>query len=132
MGAQLIAEGTADRPIVFTSRFDDRYGAGGTFDTSSDAARPAILARGIGVAWSHDTFPMSIDHALITFGGGVTSVAGGFSGFNAVEIHQAEVRWPTVAWKSTVRFGRGRRRHRDGHGATRCQRRSSSLAVNPC
>lgn len=36
MGAQLIAEGLPGREIIFTSRLDDRYGAGGTFDTNDD------------------------------------------------------------------------------------------------
>ncbi|MCC6756189.1 MAG: hypothetical protein IT199_07445, partial [Solirubrobacterales bacterium] len=92
MGAQLIAEGTADRPIIFTSRFDDRYGAGGTFDTSSDGNASNPSAGNWGGLVARHLSSMSIDHALITFGGGVTSVAGGFTGFNAVEIHQAEVR----------------------------------------
>ncbi|MCP4169238.1 MAG: hypothetical protein GY758_00515, partial [Fuerstiella sp.] len=35
-GAQLIAEGQAGREIIFTSRLDDKYGAGGTFDTNDD------------------------------------------------------------------------------------------------
>src|SRR5581483_9203026 len=34
-GANVIAEGTAAQPIVFTSLNDSRYGGGGTFDTPS-------------------------------------------------------------------------------------------------
>jgi hypothetical protein len=34
----------------------------------------------------------SVDHALITMGGGTTRVEGGFASFNAVEIQQADVR----------------------------------------
>ncbi|MEZ6126187.1 MAG: pre-peptidase C-terminal domain-containing protein [Planctomycetaceae bacterium] len=36
IGAQLIAEGEAGHEIIFTSRLDDRFGAGGTFDTNND------------------------------------------------------------------------------------------------
>lgn len=36
LGAQFIAEGAAGREIIFTSRLDDRFGAGGTFDTNND------------------------------------------------------------------------------------------------
>ena len=36
LGAQFIAEGVAGQEIIFTSRLDDRYGAGGTFDTNND------------------------------------------------------------------------------------------------
>ncbi|MEO2016485.1 MAG: hypothetical protein ABGZ53_19175, partial [Fuerstiella sp.] len=43
-GAQLIAEGQAGREIIFTSRLDDRYGAGGTFDTNDDGDLVGQLA----------------------------------------------------------------------------------------
>ncbi|MEO2018287.1 MAG: hypothetical protein ABGZ53_28375, partial [Fuerstiella sp.] len=43
MGAQFIAEGVANREIIFTSRLDDRYGAGGTFDTNGDGDLVAPL-----------------------------------------------------------------------------------------
>lgn len=36
VGAQFIAEGLPGQEIIFTSRLDDRYGAGGTFDTNDD------------------------------------------------------------------------------------------------
>ncbi len=36
-GAQVIAEGTDDNQIIFTSLFDDSYGGSGTFDTNNDA-----------------------------------------------------------------------------------------------
>ncbi|MEQ9412041.1 MAG: GEVED domain-containing protein [Fuerstiella sp.] len=36
IGSQFIAEGMPGREIIFTSRLDDRYGAGGTFDTNDD------------------------------------------------------------------------------------------------
>ena len=35
-GAQLLAEGLVGQEVVFTSRLDDSFGAGGTFDTNSD------------------------------------------------------------------------------------------------
>ena len=38
LGAQMIAEGDDGREIIFTSIADDRYGAGGTFDTGNDGA----------------------------------------------------------------------------------------------
>ncbi len=37
-GADFYAEGTDGKPVVFTSRLDDTYGAGGTFDTNNDGA----------------------------------------------------------------------------------------------
>ena len=38
IGATFIAEGTEAKPVLFTSRLDDRYGAGGTFDTNNDGS----------------------------------------------------------------------------------------------
>jgi hypothetical protein len=92
ISAQLIAEGTADRKVIFTSRADDRYGAGGTFDTNSNLAGTNPGAGDWGGLVARHLSSISIDQALITFGGGQTSVSGGFAGFNAVEIHQADAR----------------------------------------
>tara|TARA_R110002111_G_scaffold256979_3_gene324753 strand:- start:89044 stop:104352 length:15309 start_codon:yes stop_codon:yes gene_type:complete len=89
--AQLIAEGTEENPIIFTSLSDDRYGAGTTFDTSNDG----VTAFGPG-NWGGIIFNAassgSIDHALITNAGGLVPIEGGFANFNAIEVHQAEFR----------------------------------------
>lgn len=92
MGSQLLAEGTADLPIIFTSRADDRFGAGGTFDTDNDGevSNPES-GNWSGIVARHLS-NLSIDHALIAYGGGQSSVSGGFSGFNTVELHQAQAR----------------------------------------
>lgn len=92
IGAQLIAEGDSKNPVIFTSRFDDRYGAGGTFDTDNDGASSQPAPGDWGGLIARHFSSISIDSALITFGGGVTSLPGGFAGFNAIEIHQAEAR----------------------------------------
>ena len=92
IGATLLAEGSSTKPIVFTSRRDDRYGAGGTFDTNNDLAATlpdggnwaGIISRHLGT--------LSIDNALISFGGGESRIPGGFASFNAVEIHQGNAR----------------------------------------
>ena len=91
-GAQLIAEGTAGREIIFTSRSDDRYGAGGTFDTNGDGTRRRRRAGDWGGLYVGAIGSASIDHALLTFGGGVTKIEGTFKAFNILEIHQADVR----------------------------------------
>ncbi|MEZ6078161.1 MAG: PPC domain-containing protein [Pirellulaceae bacterium] len=117
MGAQLIAEGTADRPIIFTSRFDDRYGGGGSFDTNSDGTGSNPGAGNWGGLVTRPFSSMSIDHALIAFGGGVTSVAGGFSGFSAVEVHQADVRLANSRFEvNGSGLGGNVGGNRDGHG----------------
>src|SRR5262249_36259284 len=71
---------------------DDRYGASGTFDTTNNgtATVPAEGNWG-GIFFAPLSFG-SIDHALITFAGGVSTIEGGSATFNAVEIHQAQVR----------------------------------------
>ena len=38
MSSQLIAEGTAEQPIILTALKDDRFGASGSFDTNNDLA----------------------------------------------------------------------------------------------
>jgi len=92
MNAQLVAEGTASKPIVFTSRLDDRYGAGGTFDTNNDqsasVAQPGDWSGILGLHLS----TVSIDSAVVTFGGGASRVPGGFASFNAIELHQSDAR----------------------------------------
>ncbi len=96
MGTQFIAEGTDDLNIVFTSQRDDRFGGSGTFDSNNDDAlgaaesTPAAGNWG-GLVFNHSSIA-SIDHALLTYGGGVTTLGQSFSGFNVIEIHQAEAR----------------------------------------
>ena len=61
-GSQLLAEGTADREIIFTSLQDVRYGAGGTFETS----QPGGLAAGNWTGlYAGPMSPGSIDHAVV-------------------------------------------------------------------
>ncbi len=92
--ATLIAEGTANSPIIFTSVADSRYGGSGVFQTNSGSGTPAAGNWG-GLFFSEATRG-SLDHTVIAFGGGVVPTAatasGGSDSFNAVEIHQADVR----------------------------------------
>ncbi len=92
IGAHMIAEGTAAHPVIFTSRRDDRYGAGGTFDTNNDKAA-SVAGQGdwAGIVARHLS-TLNIDSALITFGGGNSSISGGFASFSAIEVHQATAR----------------------------------------
>lgn len=94
-GAQLIAEGSPGRQVIFTSRLDDRYGSGGTFDTNNDdtaATESAPSPGNWGGLYIGHLGSASIDRALITFAGGNVPLGGGFSAFNPVEIHEAEAR----------------------------------------
>ncbi|MEA1950499.1 MAG: DVUA0089 family protein, partial [Planctomycetota bacterium] len=82
MGAQLIAEGNDSYPIVFTSLDDDRYGMGGTFDTSNNAGDVTPEPGDWGGIYFAPVSSGSIDNALFAFAGGVTPIEGGFAGFN--------------------------------------------------
>ncbi|MEX0679627.1 MAG: dockerin type I domain-containing protein [Pirellulales bacterium] len=111
-GAQFIAEGTVDRPVIFTSAFDDRFGASGTSDTTNDS-NATTPAKG---NWSGMFFgPLSvgsIDHALVAFAGGTSSIEGGFGEFDPVEIIQAQVRIANSTFDRNQLTGGGERNGR--------------------
>ncbi|MEL6109795.1 MAG: hypothetical protein AAFU85_27605, partial [Planctomycetota bacterium] len=115
MGGDLIAEGTLGRPVVFTSRNDDRYGAGGTFDTNADGDSTGQTQDWAGI-FATPTSRLSLDYAVIAFAGGRSSIDGTSSGFNAVQILQADARiantvfedsGPGVEGIDPTRAGRG-------------------------
>ncbi|MFV2069291.1 MAG: hypothetical protein ACC645_20185, partial [Pirellulales bacterium] len=91
-GAQLIAEGLPDLPVVFTSLSDDRFGFGGLFDTKNDGDQTGPVPGDWGGLYFSPVSKGSIDSAVIAFGGGRTPIEGDFDNFNVIEIHQAEVR----------------------------------------
>ncbi len=97
VGSQLLLEGRDGNEIVVTSKLDDRYGAGGSFDTNDDgpmvagtSSQPA--AGNWGGLYIGHTSSASIDNAIIAYGGGEVTLEGDFGAFNVVEIHQADVR----------------------------------------
>ena len=92
IAGQLIAEGEPGYPVVFTSLKDDTYGMGGSFDTSNDGStNPAEPGQWGGLIFS-PTSKASLDYVQLSYAGGDTSLAGDFDTFNAIEIHQADVR----------------------------------------
>ncbi len=95
MGAQLIAEGVSGHQVIFTSRLDDRYGAGGTFDTNNDdtqAVETTPSAGNWGGLYISQLGSVSIDRAYIAYGGGSVPVGSGFGSINPIEIHEAKAR----------------------------------------
>lgn len=92
VGGQLIAEGTAGRSVVFTSLFDDRYGAGGALDTTGDGAATSPAPGDWGGVYLGPTSKASFDHVVLSFAGGVNPIEGGFGRFNAIEARQADLR----------------------------------------
>ncbi len=95
-GGQLIAEGLDGREVIFTSRLDDSFGAGGTFDTNNDDSRGVNENVPHPGDWSGfylgPLSRFSLDHAQVSFGGGSSRLEGNAKDFNVIEIHQAEAR----------------------------------------
>jgi hypothetical protein len=117
IGANLIAEGTLDRPIVFTSLYDDRYGASGSSDTTNNSlARTPNLGGGEwgGFIFNPTSFG-SIDYALVAFAGGNVRFEGSPSDMDPVEILQAQVRIANSTFEYNKLPGGG---DRNGRGST--------------
>ena len=95
IGSEFIAEGTIDRPIIFTSLLDRNYGAGGTFDTADELStgNPQNAAQGdwSGLYFSPTSFA-SLDYVRLYYAGGTSAIAGSLAYFAPVEIRQAQVR----------------------------------------
>jgi len=96
-GTQLLAEGLPGLPVVFTSVADDRYGAGGSFDTNNDRNAPGGGLAPNRADWSgiyaSPTAHVSINNGVIAYAGGVSLLEGGQSkAFSALELHQASAR----------------------------------------
>ena len=124
IGSSFIAEGRDGSEVIITSVLDDRYGIGGTFDTTDDgpgfdptqsnAPQPGQWG---GVYLGHSA-QASIDHAVIAYGGGITRIEGTFSAFNVIEVQQAEARIAHTLFEYNAdglggqgpdtRFGRGK------------------------
>ncbi len=91
-GSQLIAEGTASEPIVFTSLLDTSYGAGGTFATTNNPSQLPNPGDWAGLFFGPAT-SASLDYAILQYAGGYSTIAGGSSdAWNPIEIYQAQVR----------------------------------------
>ena len=90
-GSQLIVEGRADRDVVITSTFDDRFGGSGAFDTQKDGLTAGAPGDWAGIFLGQNA-TASIDYAHLTFAGGDTRIEGSFVHFNVLEVHQADLR----------------------------------------
>lgn len=104
LGAQLIAEGDQGADVVFTSIHDQRYGAGGTFDTNRDGATDLSQPGNWGGIYAGYESIVSIENAVLAYGGGAVRTEGAFRGFNVIEGHQADLR---VAHATIERSGDG-------------------------
>ena len=109
----LIAEGTLNRPVIFTSIADGRYGGSGSFDTDHSTTSTPQPGDWGGLFFGQATSG-SIDNAIISYGGGITPIEGGAAAFNAIEVHQADLRLTNTLLRhhetggpNGVRNGRG-------------------------
>jgi hypothetical protein len=91
-GGVLMAEGTASRPIIMTSINDNRYGAGGTFDTAGNSGTKLSQPGDWGGIFVGHGSTGSLDQARLSFAGGINRIEGGFAPFNPIEVHQADFR----------------------------------------
>ena len=92
--AQLLAEGLDGGRIVFTSKQDDRFGIGGTFDTNNNglnAARDAQPRDWSGIYASPGS-TLQLDHAVFAYAGGSSRIEGTFKSFSPIELQQADSR----------------------------------------
>ncbi|MFP6765061.1 MAG: hypothetical protein VB858_15645, partial [Planctomycetaceae bacterium] len=114
--AHVLAEGTEQNPVIFTSVLDDRYGSGGTFDTTSNLATQTPSAGDWGGLIFNATTRGNIDHAFIAFGGGQTPIEGNIDSFNTIEVHHhADVRIANSTFEDNA-VGNGG--SRNGRGST--------------
>lgn len=91
-GSQILAEGTADAPVIFTSILDDSYGAAGSFDTTGNGTSQLASAGNWAGVYFAPTSHGSFDYVRLSYAGGTSSVQGTVDSFNPIEINQAQVR----------------------------------------
>ena len=92
VGTLLLAEGNQNHEVVLTSIRDTRYGAGGTFDTTNQGGSVAATPGDWSGVYASPFSNLSVDHAVVAYGGGVSRIEGAFAAFNAVEIRDANAR----------------------------------------
>jgi hypothetical protein len=89
--AQLYAEGTPQKRVIFTSTKDNRFGAGGTFVVTGGTGNVPLAGDWGGII-VNDAAAASVDNAVISYGGGQTPVAGGFATANTLSVDQGTLR----------------------------------------
>lgn len=91
IGTQLLAEGTAEQRVVFTSLLDSRFGAGGTFVTGGGVDAIATEGDWAGLV-IRQVASANFDHAVFAYGGGIRTLEGSFAESNVIEVIQSDVR----------------------------------------
>lgn len=111
--SNLIAEGTSEDPIRFTSQQDDRFGTGGTFDVKNDGNTTPTAGNWSGF-FVAQTSTASFDNVSITYAGGASEIGGNTDYFNPIETLQGRLRVTNSLFQNnaggaaaTSRGGRG-------------------------
>jgi hypothetical protein len=89
--SQLVAEGTPGQRVILTALGDNRFGAGGTFDTNGNLPNDRRAGDWGGIVLNAGA-KASIDQAYIAYGGGQTPIEGNLDSFNVIEVHQGDLR----------------------------------------
>ncbi len=104
--SQLIAEGHFHDRVIFTSLGDNRFGAGGTFDTNGNQPDGAAAGDWGGIVLRAGA-KASVDQAYIGFGGGQASTDGIFDTFSVIEVHQGDLRLANSRIEQNAAGGEG-------------------------
>jgi hypothetical protein len=116
ISSQFIAEGTTTLPIIFTSLKDDKYGAGGSFDTNNDGTLSGPAPGQWGGMYFGPASTASLDHVSIMYAGGVSPIEGSFANFNAIDVEQADLRLTNSILKNNAGGGNPANNNRNGRG----------------
>ncbi len=130
--SHLIAEGTPGNPVILTSVNDDRYGAGGTYDSTNNGTSVVAAAGNWGGLMFNAVSRLSMDTAYVAFAGGNIPIEGGFDNFNTIEAHHnTSVRVANTLFENN---GAGGGSNRNGRGssaaATIFVRQAQPIIVN--
>ncbi len=109
-----------------------RYGGSGTFNTaaaSNNTGNATLKAGDWGGVYVGSGSSASIDSAVIAGAGGSTRIEGGFASFNAIEVHQGELRLANSKLEE-IADGRGTVRTIDAGRAGRGDNASGAIFVN--
>jgi len=130
--SHLIAEGTPGNPVIMTSINDDRYGAGGTFDSTNNGTSVAAAAGNWGGLMFNADSRLSVDNAYIAFAGGNIPIEGSFDNFNTIEVHHgANARVANTLFENNGAGGGGSRNGRGNSSAsTIFVRQAQPIIVN--
>lgn len=99
---QLLAEGVDGSRVVMTSKQDDRFGAGGTFDTNNNGLNGSLdaLPRDWSGIYASPGSNVSLDNAVVAYAGGVSRLEGTFKAFSPLELQQADARLANTVFEN--------------------------------